>query len=205
MGRSKIPRRDIQRNRVIRYGENGVSYYRGNNTVPSYEWFTEQFKNDTILYLNKEKSTAWFSGTGSEAAVDQKLIDALSGYIMSDAIKKVKTEEDLANLKAENASMYQQQARLKGSIAIGERGRRIISLFEGADQSTFMHEMAHMFLMDLQEIASIDPTGREAKDLKTIMAWAEYKPGQAGEYKGTSSEAEFRNREDAIKAAMAAG
>ncbi|MBR2182899.1 MAG: hypothetical protein IJ858_05700, partial [Acidaminococcaceae bacterium] len=100
---------------------------------------------------------------------------------------------------------YQQQARLKGSIAIGERGRRIISLFEGADQSTFMHEMAHMFLMDLQEIAGIDPTGREAKDLKTIMAWAEYKPGQAGEYKGTSSEAEFRNREESIKAAMAAG
>lgn len=100
---------------------------------------------------------------------------------------------------------YYQQPRLKGSITENDRGQRLISLFEGADQSTFMHEMAHMFLMDLQEIAGIDPNGREAKDLKTIMDWAQYRPGQSEEYKGTSSEAEFRSREEAIKAAVAAG
>ena len=100
---------------------------------------------------------------------------------------------------------YYQQPRLKGSITENDRGQRLISLFEGADQSTFVHEMAHMFLMDLQEIAGIDPNGREAKDLKTIMDWAQYRPGQSEEYKGTSSEAEFRSREEAIKAAVAAG
>lgn len=100
---------------------------------------------------------------------------------------------------------YYQQPRLKGSITENDRGQRLISLFEGADQSTFVHEMAHMFLMDLQEIAGIDPNGREAKDLKTIMDWAQYRPGQSDEYKGTSSEAEFKSREEAIKAAVAAG
>lgn len=100
---------------------------------------------------------------------------------------------------------YQQQSRLKGSITENDRGQRLISLFEGADQSTFVHEMAHMFLMDLQEIAGIDPNGREAKDLKTIMDWAEYKPGQADEYKGTASAEEFRRREADIQAAENAG
>ena len=103
-----------------------------------------------------------------------------------------------------NKPMNQQE---KGNIAKGaisysqNKGEKLISLFSGADQSTFVHEMAHMFLLDLEEIAGIDPSGREAKDLKTIMDWAQYQPGQAAEYKGTESAQEFSVREAAIRAA----
>lgn len=105
------------------------------------------------------------------------------------------------------ASTLMQQADVaKGAISVNERNERLIQLFtEGADQSTFIHEMAHMFLMDLQNIAGIDPNSKQAKDLKTIMTWAEYKPGQAEEYKGTASYEEFKKREEAIKEAEAKG
>ena len=100
---------------------------------------------------------------------------------------------------------YQQGKTAKGSISLNQQGQRIISLFESADQSTFIHEMSHMFLLDLQEVAGIDPNSRQAKDLKTIMDWAEYKPGQADEYKGTASAEEFRRRDAEIQAAEKAG
>lgn len=102
--------------------------------------------------------------------------------------------------------LLQQQGRsAKGSISLNQQGQRIISLFESADQSTFIHEMSHMFLLDLQEVAGINPNSRQAKDLKTIMDWAEYKPGQADEYKGTASAEEFRRRDADIQAAEKAG
>ena len=94
---------------------------------------------------------------------------------------------------------------IKGSIGDTLDGQRLIRLFETADQSTFMHEMAHMFLLELQDIAALDPESREAKDLATLVKWAEYKPGQSEEYKGTASEAEFWQREEAIKAAEKRG
>lgn len=107
---------------------------------------------------------------------------------------------------AQKANVYFQQSRgAKGSLSLNQQGQRIINLFESADQSTFVHEMSHMFLLDLQEVAGIDPNSQQAKDLKTIMDWAEYKPGQADEYKGTASAEEFRRREADIQAAEKAG
>lgn len=100
---------------------------------------------------------------------------------------------------------YQQSRGAKGSLSLNQQGQRIINLFESADQSTFVHEMSHMFLLDLQEVAGIDPNSQQAKDLKTIMDWAEYKPGQADEYKGTASAEEFRRRKADIQAAEKAG
>lgn len=104
-----------------------------------------------------------------------------------------------------NNDLFQQGSTAKGAISLTQQGQKIISLFESADQSTFVHEMAHMFLLDLQEIAGIDRESQQAKDLDTIMKWAEYKPGQADEYKGTASAEEFRKRDAAIKEAEAKG
>jgi len=108
-------------------------------------------------------------------------------------------------IEMQNELFQQQGTTAKGSISLSEQGQRIIRLFESADQSTFIHEMAHMFLLDLQEISGIDANSQQAKDLKTIMDWAQYKPDQADEYKGTASEAEFRKRDADIKAAEEAG
>nr|DAN24092.1 MAG TPA: crystallin beta/gamma motif-containing protein [Bacteriophage sp.] len=101
----------------------------------------------------------------------------------------------------------QEHAReTKGNItATYEGARRLISLMQSADQSTFMHEMAHNFLFDLEHIAEIAPESRYAKDLVAIQKWASWKKDAADEYAGAASAAEFRNREEKILAAEKKG
>ena len=84
---------------------------------------------------------------------------------------------------------------VKGEIS-KEDGKRIITLFESADESTFMHEMGHMFLMDLDELAKMDEAS--AKDLATVNEWAEWHEGAAKEYENTPWAQEFRAHEAAI-------
>ena len=94
----------------------------------------------------------------------------------------------------------------KGNITATHGGmQRLISLMQSADQSTFMHEMAHNFLFDLEHIAELAPDSRYAKDLATIQKWAAWTQGAADEYAGTASAAEFRNREEKILAAEKKG
>lgn len=83
-----------------------------------------------------------------------------------------------------------------GSIAQLSNGKRIISLFESADESTFLHEMGHMFLMDLEDLAIIDDIS--AKELEVVKDWASWKKGDAKQYKNTPWEKEFRQREQQI-------
>ena len=96
--------------------------------------------------------------------------------------------------------MLRQEVR--GEIS-KEDGKRIITLFESADESTFMHEMGHMFLMDLDELAKMDEAS--AKELETVNAWAEWHEGAAEEYKDTDFADEFRDYENAILAAKKSG
>lgn len=99
---------------------------------------------------------------------------------------------------AEDESGYS-QARGKGThgfIAQMSNGQRIISLFESADESTFLHEMGHMFLMDLEDLAAIDDIS--AKELEVVKDWASWKKGDAKQYKNTPWEKEFRQREQQI-------
>ena len=96
--------------------------------------------------------------------------------------------------------MLRQEVR--GEIS-KEDGKRIITLFESADESTFMHEMGHMFLMDLDELAKMDEAS--AKELETVNAWAEWHEGAAAEYKDTDFADEFRDHEDTILAAKKSG
>lgn len=94
---------------------------------------------------------------------------------------------------------YQQQGGVKGSTSFSESSPlKVISLFKNADRSTFMHEMSHVYLLDLERLAAAAPDSRFAKDYATVMAWAGWKRGMAEEYKGTSSYEEFKAREKNI-------
>ena len=91
----------------------------------------------------------------------------------------------------------------KSSITPQASGRRVISLFEQADESTFLHEMEHIFLMDLEDISALDEASAEG--LKTVRDWATWQEGQAKEYEDTPRQKEFAEREKAILAAKKRG
>lgn len=81
-----------------------------------------------------------------------------------------------------------------------------IRLFDIADQSSFIHESAHMFLSDMERLARKKgaPAGL-VSDLQTVKDWAGYKPGQMNGYKGTALEKEFQEYADAIREAKKTG
>ena len=92
---------------------------------------------------------------------------------------------------------------IKGTTQDIPNGQRIISLFEAADESTFLHEMGHLFLLDLEHLAPMSPTAE--KDLATVKKWAEWREGQAAEYKGTPFARSFAELDKKIRAALSAG
>lgn len=86
-----------------------------------------------------------------------------------------------------------------GSIAQMSNGQRIISLFESADESTFLHEMGHMFLLDLEDLAQIDEVSD--KEMHIVQEWASWHPDDYKLYENSPFAKEFRDRELAIVAA----
>ena len=92
---------------------------------------------------------------------------------------------------------------IKGTTQDIPNGQRIISLFEAADESTFLHEMGHLFLLDLEHLAPMSPTAE--KDLATVKKWAAWREGQATEYKGTPFARSFAELDKKIRAALSAG
>ena len=92
---------------------------------------------------------------------------------------------------------------VKGTTQDVRDGQRIVSLFEEADESTFLHEMGHLFLLDLERLADMSPTS--AEELQTVRKWAAWSEGQAAEYKKTPFEAEFADLDAKIRAALKKG
>jgi hypothetical protein len=97
----------------------------------------------------------------------------------------------------------QMNAIIKGTTQDMKDGQRIISLLTEADESTFLHEMGHLFLLDLERLADMSPTS--AEELQTVRKWAAWSEGQAAEYKGTPFEAEFAYLDARIRAALKRG
>lgn len=97
--------------------------------------------------------------------------------------------------------------KIKGQTAFKTTGEKIISLFKAADQSTFMHEMAHIYLHDMLALAELPNAPKQLlNDVATINRWAAWNDTQfAKEYKGTAMESEFKKLNEQMKTAVAKG
>lgn len=97
--------------------------------------------------------------------------------------------------------------KIKGQTAFKTTGEKVISLFKAADQSTFMHEMAHIYLHDMLALAELPNAPKQLlDDVATINQWAAWNDTQfAKEYKGTAMESEFKKLNEQMKTAVAKG
>lgn len=180
------------------------------NKIPAYNWFINSMKNDEVLYINNKKSTSWvqsitnFANNGSR--VGTELNSAFLELIISNTDGHVKTDADLDRLKMQYLELYQNIQGIQGQIAIAENGKRIISLFKSADESTFVHEMSHMALADLKELAALENVAEQVKkDWATVKEWASFEAGKSELYKDTPWEKEFRKLEEEINACEQSG
>ena len=99
-----------------------------------------------------------------------------------------------------NPALYQET---HGETMILQNGRRIVSLFESADESIFLYELGHVFLDDFHKLAAFDEVSQ--RELSMVDAWAASHEGAAKEYEHTPWAKEFKGYEAAILKAKAAG
>lgn len=104
------------------------------------------------------------------------------------------------------ASYSMAEPQVQGQTAILDNGKRIIYLYENADQSTFMHEMAHIFFADMRELAEMENAPAQIKrDWQTLQDWTAWNDSQINEYIGTAVYNEFNQRDKEIRAAQEKG
>lgn len=97
--------------------------------------------------------------------------------------------------------------QVKGQTAFKATGEKLISLFKAADQSTFLHEMAHVYYHDMLELAKLPNAPKQLlEDVATIEEWAKWDEQQFDrEYKGTALDREFEKLNEQMKEATEKG
>lgn len=96
-----------------------------------------------------------------------------------------------------------QQGKIRGAF---DANTGAIHLFDAADQSSFIHESAHMYLTEMERMVQEEGAPKQlVEDWHTIQDWASYADGRLDDYKGTLLEKEFAGYEAAIRKARESG
>lgn len=158
---------NVERNR---YQVNAINnaYGKGNENGTDYNWFIEHnLKKGRVSYINKEKTAKWLQSSSSDSASKGNDLDSLLNNSIPD-------ENALRKRREEMQGYYQAEGKTKGAITWDEEGKAIISLFEGADMSTVIHEaVGHYFIENLmREGALPNATEQMKKDRQTMLDYA---------------------------------
>lgn len=95
------------------------------------------------------------------------------------------------------------QGKIRGAF---DANSGAIHLFDAADQSSFIHESAHMYLTEMERMVQEEGAPKQlVEDWHTIQDWASYADGRLDDYKGTLLEKEFAVYEAAIQKARESG
>lgn len=158
---------DVSRDR---YKVNAINsaYGKGGANGTNYNWFIEHnIKKGRVAYVNKEKTAKWLQSDSSDSAIKGTDLDGFLNNSIPD-------ENALRKRREEMQGYYQAEGKTKGAITWDEEGKAIISLFEGADMSTVIHEaVGHYFIENLmREGALPNATERMKKDRQTMLDYA---------------------------------
>ena len=159
---------DVSRDR---YKVNAINsaYGKGGANGTNYNWFIEHnIKKGRVAYVNKEKTAKWLQSDSSDSAIKGTDLDGFLNNSIPD-------ENALRKRREEMQEYYQAEGKTKGAITWDEEGKAIISLFEGADMSTVIHEaVGHYFIENLmREGALPNATEQMKKDRQTMLDYAE--------------------------------
>ena len=158
---------------------------------PRYEWFAKQIENGKLRYINKEKTAKLIENEKPEWLMP---LSTDSGFVKTDKLlqspssdsaskgnnlgsllnNSIPDENALRKRREEMQGYYQAEGKTKGAITWDEEGKAIISLFEGADMSTVIHEaVGHYFIENLmREGALPNATEQMKKDRQTMLDYA---------------------------------
>ena len=124
-------------------------------------------------------------------------IEGISYYDSEDGNCVVVFSDKAVNI----INKYRQEIKASYNSSTGA-----IHLFDAADQSSFIHEAAHMYLTEMGKMATDEAAPKGLlEDWNTIQEWAAYKPEDIKDYEGTAREKEFKSYAKAIEDARKSG
>lgn len=160
-------------------------------------------------------------GTGKEiynyltdALSDGKDIEKTSKYLNEQGIHGITYDDaydgrcyvvfdDKAIQIIDKYNQAYRQGKIRGAF---DANSGAIHLFDAADQSSFIHESAHMYLTEMERMVQEEGAPKQLiEDWHAIQDWASYADGRLDDYKGTRLEKEFAGYEAAIRKARESG
>lgn len=160
-------------------------------------------------------------GTGKEiynyltdALSDGKDIEKTSKYLNEQGIHGITYDDaydgrcyvvfdDKAIQIIDKYNQAYRQGKIRGAF---DASTGAIHLFDAADQSSFIHESAHMYFTEMERMVQEEGAPKQlVEDWHTIQDWASYADGRLDDYKGTRLEKEFAGYEAAIRKARESG
>ena len=188
---------------VLDYTEdNGEAYYSVVSIMPQSKKQTAELKKKALSFDGSETpsaatgSGALYTPTETKAGIKG---DSFAGKDNAFTVS-IADADRYVNEYTYEAGEQKGLYKIKGQTAFKATGEKIISLFEAADQSTFMHEMAHVYLHDMLQLAKLPDAPKQLlADVKTLDDWASWRPETFDkEYKGTALEREFKKLHEQI-------
>lgn len=190
----QIPEEKVKRLQEIKELQTDLQWQAEDESSSDYEKYF-RLHGEQEARVASMKARLYTMGASQER-IDNEVLNAIDNPIIVFGGRSYSMDSDQRGLW-----------QLKGQTAFKTTGEKVISLFKAADQSTFMHEMAHIYLHDMLALAELPNAPKQLlNDVATINRWAAWNDTQfAKEYKGTAMESEFKKLNEQMKTAVAKG
>lgn len=190
----QIPEEKVKRLQEIKELQTDLEWQAEDENSGDYEKYF-RLHGEQEARVASMKARLYTMGASQER-IDNEVLNAIDNPIIVFGGKSYSMDSDQRGLW-----------QLKGQTAFKTTGEKVISLFKAADQSTFMHEMAHIYLHDMLALAELPNAPKQLlDDVATINQWAAWNDTQfVKEYKGTAMESEFKKLNEQMKTAVAQG
>lgn len=190
----QIPEEKVKRLQEIKELQTDLQWQAEDESSSDYEKYF-RLHGEQEARVASMKARLYTMGASQER-IDNEVLNAIDNPIIVFGGRSY-------SMDSEQRGLWQ----LKGQTAFKTTGEKVISLFKAADQSTFMHEMAHIYLHDMLALAELPNAPKQLlDDVATINRWAAWNDTQfVKEYKGTAMESEFKKLNEQMKTAVAKG
>lgn len=185
---------DYYRSRPDKYIVPEDETLTGNNTTG------KEFLKDGIFQLRREGSNT--PERDASLLLNSFGINGITYYGNRDGRCYVVFDDKAVQIIDKYNQAYR-QGKIRG---VFDSNSGAIHLFDAADQSSFIHESAHMYLTEMERMVQEEGAPKQlVEDWHTIRDWASYADGRLDDYKGTILEKEFAGYEVAIRKARESG
>lgn len=162
----------------------GEVFYAPNSLLPRSKKQVEGEKRKALVFPGERSPQDQSPATGAFRASSGKNAGSVEGSFARkntsafDTISISEAEKYVKKFTYSDVEQHSANQSVRGQTKISGMSR-VVSLFENADKSTFVHELGHVALADLKMLAEMEGAPAQlVKDWQTVKDWLGYKDKQ---------------------------